>query len=101
MRNGKDACGKSNKHLYSKIRRLYVAALLALQDAYENEISFMDAIALQNAAGKEPEQITLSEWDIIAKNYLQAKRRFTDKEVTEIGKMYCDDALRLLPLRKN
>ncbi len=59
MCSGKDASGKNNKHLYRKTRRLSAATSLALQDAYENEISVMDAIGLQNAAGKEPEQITL------------------------------------------
>ncbi len=75
--------------------------MLSLQDAYENEISLMDAIGLQNAAGKEPEQMTLSERDIMAKNYLQAKRRLTDKVVIELGKMHFNEALTLLSQRKD
>ncbi len=65
QRNGKGATGKSNKFFYSKRRRLAVAVLLSLQDAFENSISFSVTIG-HDKKEKSLESIPISEWDNIA-----------------------------------
>ena len=97
-RNGRDVHGKQNKPLYSRRRTVAVAAMLALQDAYDNGKTFSEAIGI-DLQDISAERATMCQWEQVAKKYLQkGSHRLTQNEICAMSRIvYRNDVLELLP----
>lgn len=103
-RNGRDATGKDNKSVYYRRRRVALATLLALQDAYENNVSFPEAIGLEasiisKGSAENNVHVTMSAWERTAKQYLgKCAGKLSDSEIVSLGKkVYRSQYTNLLP----